>query len=68
MKPFIREKEGAIYGEWQVIKFHRIDGHSDARWWCKCKKCGKVYSVRGFLFEKRNYQKMQTVRSKGAVP
>lgn len=48
MRPFIREKKGAKYGEWRVIKFHRIDGHGDARWWCKCNLCGEVYSVRGF--------------------
>lgn len=48
MKPFIKEIPGTRYGFWRVLKFHKIDTHNDARWWCRCEKCGKTYSVRGF--------------------
>lgn len=48
MGVFINEKPGARYGYWMVLKYHRIDEHSDARWWCKCELCGDIYSVRGF--------------------
>ena len=44
----IYEKPGAKYGNWTVIKFHKIDSHGDARWWCKCNMCGEIFSVRGF--------------------
>lgn len=57
MGPLIKEKAGAQYGNWTVIKFHMIDGHGDARRWCKCGLCGDVYSVRGFALRNRTTSK-----------
>ena len=48
MSAFIKEKVNSHYGNWTVLKFHKIDNHSDARWWCKCELCERIYSVRGF--------------------
>lgn len=48
MSAFIEEKPGTIYGHWEIIKFHKIDNHGDARWWCRCLLCNQAYSVRGY--------------------
>ena len=48
MRTVIQEKINSRYGSWTVLKFHRIDWHGDARWWCRCELCKEVYSVRGF--------------------
>lgn len=48
MGAFLVEKPNARYGDWTVLSFHKIDSHSDARWWCRCQLCGHVYSVKGY--------------------
>lgn len=48
MNMFINERPGNRYGHWQVLKFHKIDSHGDARWFCKCELCGGIHSVKGF--------------------
>lgn len=48
MSAFIDEKPGARYNNWCVLKFHKIDNHHDARWFCRCELCGDVYSVKGY--------------------
>lgn len=48
MSSFIDEKPGTIYVHWKVLRFHKIDSHGDARWWCRCLMCNKIYSVRGY--------------------
>lgn len=45
----IHEQTGRHYSHWTVLGFHEVDKHNDARWWCKCELCGRVYSVRGFV-------------------
>lgn len=44
----IKEKPNTKYGNWVVLKFHKISPHGDARWFCKCELCSNVYSVDGF--------------------
>lgn len=48
MRKVILEPKGKLYGEWEVLQFHLVDSHNDARWFCKCRLCGEIYSVRGF--------------------
>lgn len=44
----INEKPGTVYGDFTIIKLHRIDWHHDAYWFVRCSHCGKIHSVRGW--------------------
>ena len=55
----INERNGAQYGYWTVLKFHKISPHGDARWWCKCELCGNTYSVNGFALRTGKSTKCQ---------
>jgi len=48
MTHMIYETPGTRYGHWEVLSFHEVDSHGDARWWCRCSICGGIYSVAGF--------------------
>lgn len=43
-RPMI-DNTGLRFGEWEVLRFDRVDGSS--RWWCRC-SCGTERSVFGF--------------------
>lgn len=47
-KNIIYEETGKRYGNWNVLEFHKIDKHRDARYWCQCEICGEIYSVKGY--------------------
>lgn len=57
MSLVIQETPKKQYESWIVLKFDRIDDHGDARWWCKCKLCNRIYSVKGFTLRNKQSTK-----------
>lgn len=59
MSAFISEHKGNKHGNWTILRFDRIDSHHDARWFCRCEKCGEIHSVKGFTL--RNGQSTKCI-------
>lgn len=69
--PPLKIKAGMIFGEWEVIErdYNPTSKQHSTFWFCKCKLCGKVYSVaRDSLVNGKssccNYCKGEKIRNK----